>query len=529
MTGFLGLAAVLGACADDAAFDETTHAAQEAQADSAARVAIDDGSLEGVVEGKTVKFLGIPYAKPPVGSLRFKRPQPNEPWQGVRDASKFGKRCAQLYSAVLQNNASEDEDCLYLNVWTPETKPAKPRPVMVWIHGGGNVNGSASEPLPFVNSGVFYSGQKLAEQGVVVVTLNYRLGVFGFLAHPALGEAAGGNQGLFDQQQALAWVQQNIAKFGGDPDQVTIFGESAGSQDVCLHVASPVSRGLFHRAVSQSGGCTTLNVTGAQAKQNATKLAETLGCTGADALTCLQAQPVSKLLTPGLTPPVSFGPSVDGVFLPDQPRALFARGDTADVPYILGSNTDEGTLFVSGTVPDEAALRTALERQFGAGSAEAILKVYPLSSFPTPRAALARIVGDARLVCTTHDTALLASAAGRPVWMYNFDIPATVSAGPDSEPLGATHGAELVYVFGTSTLFTPESAKTAALMQTYWTNFAKQGDPNGTGLLEWPLFSEAQQSRVNFSTAPSVVSDFRAKECAFWRGRYEASFAATTR
>lgn len=224
--------------------------------DEALQVEVSDGALAGKRDGETYAFLGIPYAAPPVGELRFAAPAPVEAWEGARDATQFGKRCAQLESTTLQNAGSENEDCLYLNVWTPDLSPEKKKPVMVWIHGGGNVNGSASEPLPFLNTGLFYSGRPLSEtQDVVVVTFNYRLGALGFLHDDAL--ELPGNQGLRDQQTVLAWVRDNIAAFGGDAERVTIFGESAGSFDVCLHVASPASRGLFHRAISQSGGCTT--------------------------------------------------------------------------------------------------------------------------------------------------------------------------------------------------------------------------------------------------------------------------------
>ncbi|HSS01863.1 MAG TPA: carboxylesterase family protein, partial [Kofleriaceae bacterium] len=193
-------------------------------------VKLDKGSLQGTLVGDSRQFLGIPYAKPPVGPLRWKAPEPADAWTDTFAAITFGKRCAQVANATLQNAASADEDCLYLNVWTPFPAPDRAVPVMLWIHGGGNVNGSASEPVPFINSGVFYSGQFLAEQhGVVVVSINYRLGVFGFFAHPSLvAEGASGNQGLLDQRLAMQWVRDNIGRFGGDPSNVTIFGESAG-------------------------------------------------------------------------------------------------------------------------------------------------------------------------------------------------------------------------------------------------------------------------------------------------------------
>ena len=244
-----------------------------------------NGDLQGAANDQTRQFLGIPYAAPPVGALRWRPPAPANPWQNVLQANAFSGACAQL--ASLQGPASANEDCLYLNVWTPEPAPAKPLPVMVWFHGGGNQQGSAGDPVPFPGvPGHFYDAHVLAqERGVVVVTINYRLNVFGFFAHAALaGEDSkypyAGNQGLLDQRTALGWVRANIIAFGGNPKRVTIFGESAGSEDVCLQVAAPASRKLFHRAISESGGCTTRNTTAAGGAATAEAFAATVGCSG---------------------------------------------------------------------------------------------------------------------------------------------------------------------------------------------------------------------------------------------------------
>jgi para-nitrobenzyl esterase len=490
-------------------------------------VKVEDGQLEGAVNatGDVRSFLGIPYAQPPVGELRWKQPQKTAPWTGVRSAKDFGGRCAQLESTVLMNKASVSEDCLYLNVWTPSPAPATKLPVMFWIHGGGNVNGSTNEPVPYLNTGLFYTGEFLAKKGVIVVSLNYRLGVFGFLAHSQL-DAEGsksGNQGLWDQQFAMQWVQHNIEAFGGDPTKVTIFGESAGSLDVCLHVASPKTRGLFQRAISESGGCTTFQTLKAAAQQTAEKLAAAVGCGPAD-LACLRQKPVMDLLSATATAG-AFGPIVDTDFLPAQPRALYDGGEIAKVPYILGSNTDEGTLFTLSmtNVNSEETYKAAITARFPT-VADQVLAQYPSSAFMTESnpylAALSRAFGDSSLVCSTWDAATRAAKAGSPTWMYNFDIPANVAG------LGATHGSELVYVFGTSPSLTPEEQKTSDLMQSYWTNFAKAGDPNAMSLLAWPKFSEQTDSRVNFSLAPSVVSNFRSDKCKFWQGLYDARFSA---
>jgi para-nitrobenzyl esterase len=499
-------------------------------------VTIGDGLLDGVVEGQTHRFLGIPYAKPPLGDLRWKLPVKNDKWTGPRDATQFGKRCAQLNSATLMNPPSMDEDCLYLNVWSPQLTPAQPFPVMFWIHGGGNQNGSASEAVPYANTGLFYNGKSLAEHGVVVVTFNYRLGAFGFFAHPEIAAESGGaagNQGLYDQAAALTWVQENISKFGGDPKKVTIFGESAGSLDVCFHMTSLKTRNLFHGAISQSGGCTTKHKTLAEGQAEAgARLQTALACTNA---ACLRAKSVSDILNvpAGAMAPV-YNPIVEGAngFLSDQPRALFDSGNIAKVPYILGSNEDEGTLFTLAANPaDEAALRAELMKSFPGVDLEPILAAYPQSSFmngaaPDYKARLARIVGDSRLVCSTSDSGYRASAAaaGLPgVWMYNFNMPVVIES--LMLKLGATHGAELAQVFGTSPAFTDAEKANSAHMQNYWTNFAKTGDPNGAGEPKWEKFSEANDVRINFAPPmPTSVTKFRTAECALWRAGYARQF-----
>ncbi|HEX8106279.1 MAG TPA: carboxylesterase/lipase family protein [Kofleriaceae bacterium] len=515
----LALCGCLAACGTDAPPDPT-------------RVKLADGEVHGSVKGTSLQFLGIPYAKPPVGDLRWKAPQKPDPWSNVRDATQFGKRCAQLMDPTLQNAASNDEDCLYLNVWTWSPPPKNPLPVMIWIHGGGNVNGSASEPVPFLNTGVFYSGELLAGgHSVVVVSLNYRLGIFGFFGHPDLwAEGSSGNQGLLDQQMAFQWVHDNIAKFGGDPGNVTIFGESAGSFDVCMHMAAPSNTGLFHRAISESGGCTTVQRTKAQAEAAATSFATGAGCTGAGALACLRGKPAATLMaSPDVAAGTGFGPEVDTQFLPDQPRTLYDMGKIAKVPYLLGSNTDEGTLFLPATKPaTDPDYMAALTAMFGA-SASAVANVYMPGNFPSgalnsQTAALARVIGDSRLVCTTFDTAVRTSHAGASVYMYNFDVPVPALV---STTLGATHGSELTSVFGTSPTFATDPAAKAVsdLMQRYWTNFARTGNPNAGADLSWPAFSESANVRINFALQqPTIVNDFRATECAFWRMGYALQF-----
>lgn len=533
----LGLGLGLAACSSDAG------GAPPIVIQSGTLLSLDDGQIQGAVAGMSRRFLGIPFARPPVGDLRWKAPVENEPWTGVRDATTFGGRCAQ--NATIQSMPSEDEDCLYLNVWTPDPAPASPLPVMLWFHGGGNTAGSASDDVPLGVGGLFYDGQALAERyGVVVVTTNYRLGPLGFFDHPALVAAGAppGNQGLLDQRRAMEWVRDHIGAFGGDPGNVTIFGESAGSFDVCFHVASPGSAGLFHRAISESGGCTTRMPTRSESEAGAAAFASAMGCDGAASVpACLRAKSVADLLVDapivggpasplpggdlyqGGTPLWDHGPIVDGDVLPDQPRALFDAGHVAKVPYILGSNTDEGTLFHFGSIPvaDEAAYRAALGRRFDTALVDAIVALYPVSGFASADAALQRVTGDFGLVCPTLDSARRAAAAGSTVRMYNFDFPIPIAG---LEFLGAAHGAEIAFVF--DSVDADPQATLGELMRGDWTRFAATGDPNGGGTLAWPPFTAASDRRLELATTPQVLEDFRGDECALWRTVYDQDFAS---
>ena len=488
-----------------------------------------DGDVQGHEKGGTREFLGIPYVAPPIGERRWRPPAPPVPWQGVLEASAFRSACAQLPS--LQSGASDSEDCLYLNVWTPDPAPSKPRPVLVWFHGGANLTGSASDVVPFPDiPGYIYDGHVLVEEhDVVVVTINYRLGVLGFFGHPALAsEDAGypfaGNQGLLDQRAALHWVRANIAAFGGNPKKVTIFGESAGSVDVCHQIVSPGSRKLFHRAISESGGCTTRQRTATEGAATAATFAAMVGCAGtADELACLrQVSPSTLLASQGDLP---FGPLVDRGFLPDQPRTLFDDGKFARVPYILGSNTDEGTILFITTPPiaTEAEYLAELQTRYGSRAAQ-VAALYPASSFPTPQDALERVVGDAGLVCGTYDTARRAAAGGARTYLYNFarelPIPILQALG-----LRAFHGVEMAYVFGIITPPTADDAELGTTVRAYWTKFARTGNPNHRGAVKWPRFKDATDRRFSIDLAPSVVPGFRRAECELWWSIYDAQFA----
>lgn len=499
-------------------------------------VRLADGALRGEQVGGARRFLAVPYAKPPLGALRFKAPQPNDPWHGVRHETAFVRGCPQL--ADMGAPASDNEDCLYLNVWSPLPAPTR-APVMVWIHGGGNFSGGAGIPIPNTDS-LWYDGRVFAEkQGIVLVTIQYRLGPFGFFAHPALAEegSPSGNQGLLDQRLALAWVRKNIDKFGGDPNNVTIFGESAGSADVCYHVASPGSRGLFQRAVSQSGGC-TIRSTGAEQTADVTApkmvaYGEAAGCpAGPEQLACLRDAPVERLLAHAMQPMPGAGDSagargawsfaavIDGAggFLPDAPQALFDRGEIAKVPYLLGANHDEGTTFVLRARPlmSEAEYLADLDARFGARAAE-VAALYPASKFGGNfNLARAHVLGDSGIVCGTHDTARRAARAGLRVYVYDFNMPWSLA--PDV--LRAAHAAEISHVFGVPHLPAPDPAseQVAAAMNGYWARFAKSGDPNGADApAVWPVFSPEADVRLQLDPSWSVLEDFRAEQCAFWR------------
>jgi para-nitrobenzyl esterase len=521
----------LTACAGDSA--QKPPAATSAKPVDGLLVTLDDGQLQGEMAGEARRFINIPFAKAPVGDLRWRAPQPNEPWSGVRHETEFVTGCPQL--ADQGAPASDNEDCLYLNVWSPEPAPDH-APVMVWFHGGGNFSGGTGIPIPTTQQ-LWYDGQAFAENhGIVLVTLQYRLGPLGFFSHPALAaeDSPLGNQGLLDQRMALHWVQKNIAQFGGDPKNVTIFGESAGSADVCYHVASPGSRGLFQRAIGESGGCTTggvgaeLNVKDTAAPMQA--YAAALGCAeGDDQLACMRRVSIADLLGKAMQPMPggdsmgaatwSFAAVVGGrdAVLPDTPRAIYQRGDIARVPYLLGSNHDEGTTFVIRATPlmSETDYQSDLKLRFGT-AANAVEKMYPVAAFDGDyNAARARVVGDSTVVCSTHDTARLAAQAGLSVFMYDFDMPWSIA--PDL--LRAGHASEISHVFGLPYLPMPdaESQAVADAMNGYWSAFAKAGDPNHDGApAQWPAFKVDADKRLQLDPAWSVLDDFRTQECDFW-------------
>ncbi|MCW5802967.1 MAG: carboxylesterase family protein [Deltaproteobacteria bacterium] len=499
-------------------------------------VAIDSGTIHGVEQGATRAFLGVPYAAPPVGALRWKRPQPVAPWDRLETIAT-GIQCPQAFSLA---GPGGDEDCLTLNVWAPAGATVKDLPVMVWFHGGAFVFGSGGD--------AYYNGSHLAETyGVVVVTVNYRLGAFGFLAHPALAAEdpaypSSGNYGLEDQFAALGWVQRNIAAFGGDPARVLMFGESAGGYSACVHYVAPRTQGLFAWAISQSGLCSSnvLEPSRADAEAAGIAVAEgKLGCTGAGALACLRGKSTEQLLDATKLPPASEQPpggfvyssalatlpNVDGVVIPKPLRELFAEGNYEKRPLLLGTNRDEGTLFHSSffatEVTGEPELRAALAQRFAPAQVDAIVARYPIASFPSANAAIAKVTGDAFFVCPARRTARAASAAGAHVYRYSFEQePGQAFLGG----LGVFHSAELPFVFGTDPAYPlarvgEAGQPVAGALQRYWTRFAAAGDPNGpigNGDPPWPAYSAAGDRHLTFATPITSESGLAADACDFW-------------
>ncbi len=499
-------------------------------------VATAHGKVRGAFTDEdraVLAFKGIPFAAPPVGELRWKPPQQPASWQGERDATAFSNICAQAEMTegfYAQEPMPQGEDCLYLNVWTPAGKSDAALPVMVWIHGGAFLMGSANLP--------FYDGETLARQGVVLVSINYRLGLFGFLAHPALSaeslHGASGNQGLLDQIAALEWVRDNVSAFGGDPGNVTVFGESAGSISVCYLVATPLARGLFHKAIGQSGGCfgkhaSLADSSGVDADPPAPNelsgsghdiglaVAAALGAEGEGAVAALRQRDAQELIQ-ALSDAEVAAPwrsiFVDGHVFPDQMRRLVESGRGSQVDILVGSTADEGaTLFMDLPEPpfDEWAAGIRETRgEYG----DALLAAYRADAEVSTKMASQQMMSDLLFAWEMRTWAHIASAAGNNAYLYLFDhAPPLPEQG---RTLGAFHGGEIPYVFGNSdafgsgdALWEDEDRKVSALMQGYWTNFAKTGDPNGEGLPTWPAYDREQDVAWEIDVDPRPLPRLR--------------------
>lgn len=475
---------------------------------------VTGGQVEGVLSNGISTFKGIPFAAPPVGDLRWKAPQPLLPWNGVKKASKFGPICMSdpKASAIFGGPLEVSEDCLYLNVWSPAKTASEKLPVMVWIYGGGFASGDTSSPL--------YDGARLAEKGVVMVSIAYRIGAFGFLAHPDLDRESGegsGNYGLRDQIAGLKWVKDNIASFGGDPSRVTIFGESAGGIAVSILAASPAAKGLFARAISESGGNFAPPVFDKEGGQSllSQEVAENRGKDflaklGAADIKIARALPADTIVKgeEGSGPGQGFWPDVDGKVVVGDQYELFEAARFNDVPVLIGWNTDEGALFVRGDVAP-AQFESLVRSGYGE-YADKLLAVFPHKTNEEAKLSEKWLFRDSWFGWGTWTWAKLQTQHGKgKVFLYNFDF-----HGPE-QPDGPSHGAEMAYVFGnlegvgamlSSIKGAPskEEITVSENLSNYWVNFAKTGDPNGPGLPKWPTFSAASPEAMHLHAQPSA-------------------------
>ena len=513
----------------------------EAQSsDDACVVSTPSGVVRGVLRGTGCTYLGIPYATPPVGDLRWKPPQPKTPWApAVLSAAVAPPNCS-LINPPTTGQPTGSEDCLMLNIWAPP-RPAQ-APVIVWFHPGNFQAASAN--LAAAN------GERFAqERNAIVVAPNYRLGPFGFLAHSALtledpAYRSSGNYGLLDQRAALAWVRDHIAAFGGDPRNVTIVGASAGSQSVNFHLLSPASAGLFHKAIMQSGFVTARWTNAKEAESQGEQFARALQCTDArTVLACLRSKTRDQVLRALPldqaqileTEAVQWSPIVDGLEIPDQPRDLYRRGRFVRVPLIVGVNRDEGWTFVDRSFPgsfDTAQYESTVRGEFGA-DAPAVLSLYPASAFPSPKDALSQLTGDAEFACEARRVARFMSQARVDVYFYSFEhIVDAVTPGR------VIHGMETNLVFGNNFAAPANHVLTAAdlalfrTMSGYWGRFADTGNPTAPGVPRWPLFRVDRYPILSdrFVILDDTVTDanrFREHHCNFWDRFYFRSVIGT--
>ncbi|MDA8137842.1 MAG: carboxylesterase family protein [Desulfobacteraceae bacterium] len=498
------------------------------------------GPVQGVINGTVREFLGIPYAAAPSGPLRWRPPQAPQPWSVVRDASRPGPACPQ--SPNFFGPASCNEDCLSLNIYAPQTSKQL-LPVFVWIHGGDFITGQGAD----------YDGVDLALAGnLIVVTINYRLGIFGFFAHPALDREAtdnsSGNYGLMDQQLALRWVQDNIQAFGGDPRNVTVAGESAGGLSILTHLASPTAAGLFQRAIVESGSFRLAWPSQNDADLAGAKLAKSMGCTLA-AAGCLRKLTVAQLLAAQDTATgtsiqslLMWGPHLGGDILPKQPLLAIRDGSFNRVPVMIGTNHDEGRMFIAysydlaGGPITADAYPEVIKNVYGPIAKPMVLGVYPASAYANPDLAFATLFGDSGLSCMGY---IIEFALSKQVdtYVYEFrdeNAPQVYLPPISSFSYGATHGSELPYIFpqvqgyeydlGTAVLDAGQQ-QLADMMKSYWAQFARSGNPNRAGMPVWSSYIAGNDSVMSLvPPVPAMASGFVSDhKCLFWAPLLELS------
>ena len=471
-------------------------------------VKVTGGEVQGVVTEGISVFKGIPFAAPPVGDLRWKAPAPLKPWTGAKKADTFGPACMQA-SGAMGNTAPVSEDCLYLNVWTPAKKPGEKIPVIVWIYGGGFSGGSTSTPM--------YDGAGFAKKGVILVSVAYRVGPFGFLAHPELSRESGrgsGVYGLEDMIAGLKWVKMNIARFGGDPAKVTIFGHSAGGMAVNMLAASPATKGLFHGAICMSGGSFAPLQTSEQGGLGlgipALKLAEStgedflkkLGAADIKAARALPAEQIQKNIGGGMGVG-GFRPAADGYVIPSDLYSIYQARRFNDTPVLVGNTSDEfGSFGGRGPTITAAGFEKQIRSQYGP-HADAILSVYPHSTDAEAAKSQKGLSRESTFSWSTWTWARMQTKQGKgKAYIYYYDHHA-----PEAD--GSGHGSDVPYAFqtlsgGRGGAPKPEDIKLSEIISSYWVNFAKTGNPNGPGLPKWPAFSENDQQAMVFEATPSA-------------------------
>jgi len=447
-------------------------------------------------------YLGIPFAAPPVGNRRWRPPQPVVPWQGVRPAREFSAACMQSEAGWTDEQLADpglwhkSEDCLYLNVWTPAASAGQRLPVLVWIHAGAGIMGSTARPI--------YDGNALAKKGVVVVSANYRLGVFGWLAHPELTaeseHRSSGNYGALDQLAALQWVQKNIAQFGGDPNKVTMFGQSAGCGAVNYLAASPLAKGLVRGGIGQSFRTFHRMITLAEAENVGVQFAKAIG---KSSVAALRAMPARDLLEASRkTPPATATNAaiVDGWFLPQDIYTIYSQGKQNDIALITGGTNDEGAVGGLGaeaaTPPNTLAAYSAWVKQIFGSRADAILRAYPAKTDAEAARAYHDVYRDINFAVHRTWAKLQATTGKSPVYLYKFSHipphPEPNGVNPVA-PVGAVHSSDVRYVFNTLRMkdyaWTDIDRKVADMLGSYWTNFARNYNPNGPGLTSWPVYN----------------------------------------